>query len=126
MKHIMFIISIMIMLFSSVYASDTFVLSSVEEAKTLSQTTNKPLLLIFGSDSCGPCRSLKTDINTFLLPSIDGFIICYINIDNNPQIKTKYNISTIPDSRIFIEGSLKHTMIGYDKFSYEKWLNNVK
>jgi thioredoxin-related protein len=108
-----------------VSANDSFILHSLTEANRLSATTKKPVLLIFGSESCRYCNMLKKDILIYeLSPSIDKYIVCYIDTDKNPEFKNKYNVSVIPDSRILSHNKEIRKNKGYSKYKYIKWLNN--
>lgn len=113
------------LMFITASANDSFILSSLDEGIKLSKEVNRPLLVIFGSDNCQFCTALKNDIlNLKLSPDIDNYIICYIDIKEYPELKTKYNISMIPDSRIIINDEQKSSVKGYAKQNYLKWLNN--
>lgn len=112
---------------SIAYADNSFVLSSLDEAKILSQQTQQPVLLIFGSNDCRFCNALKEDIITNKLsPAINRYIVCYINIKDNQDLKNRYNISVVPDSLILIKQNEKFRTKGYLKDSYIKWLNNAR
>jgi len=115
-----------LLLFSTtIFANDSFILSSIEETQKLSKLTNKPALIIFGADYCKFCQILKQDILTNQLnPSVDKYIICYIDVKDNPDLKNKYKISSIPDSRILIDNEQVSKTTGYSKNTYIKWLNN--
>jgi|688.fasta_scaffold139653_3 thiol-disulfide isomerase/thioredoxin len=115
-----------LLLFSTtIIANDGFILSSMEETQKLSKLTNKPALVIFGADYCKFCQILKQDILTNQLsPSINEYIICYIDVKDNLNLKNKYKISSIPDSRIFIDNEQVSKTTGYSKDTYKKWLNN--
>ena len=43
-------------------ANDSFIVTSIKDAKTLSESTNKSILLIFGADYCKYCNQLKSDL----------------------------------------------------------------
>jgi thiol-disulfide isomerase/thioredoxin len=115
-----------LLLFSTIiFANDGFILSSIEETQKLSKLTNKPALIIFGADYCQFCQVLKQDILANQLnPSIDKYIICYVDTEDNPDLKNKYKISSIPDSRIFIDNKQVSKTTGYSKDTYIKWLND--
>jgi thioredoxin-related protein len=125
MVKIIYLLFILSTILTVASANDSFILTSVEEANQLSKETNRPALIIFGSDYCRFCESLKNDIlSSKLTPHTDKYIVCYIDIKKNLEIKNQYNISTIPDSRIFINEKQKKKIIGYSKENYIKWLSN--
>ena len=108
-------------------ANDKFILSSIEEANSLASKTKQPLLLIFGSESCTYCKLLKQDISSGKLDgSIDRYIVCYIDVNENNNLKDIYNISIIPDSRIIKDNKQVEKIIGYSRTSYEDKIKNVK
>jgi thioredoxin-like negative regulator of GroEL len=110
----------------NIFASN-FVLSSLEEAQNLSKSTKQPILAIFGSDSCSFCTKLINDIdNGQLTDYLDSYIICYIDLKTNANIKNKYKVNMIPDSRIIIDNKEVSKATGYNKNEYIKWLKNVK
>ena len=99
-----------------------FVLDSLTEAKELAQLTKQNVLVIFGSDDCAFCQKLKTDLSDKLMSSVDTYIVCYIDLKTQPDMKEEFKVSVIPDSRIFISDSFRSKYIGYNKETYEKWL----
>jgi thioredoxin-related protein len=108
-------------------ANDSFVLTSFKDAKFLSESTEKPILLIFGTNSCKFCTELKSAIFVEPLKSAtDKYIICYLDLDENPELKQEYDISIIPDSRIIKNNKQISGIKGYTASNYLKWLNNVK
>lgn len=115
-----FIISLLLFICSISYGE--FVLDSLTEAKELSKLTNQNVLAIFGSDDCEFCQKLKTDLSDKLTSSIDSYIICYIDLKDNPNMKQEFKIRTIPDSRIFDRDTQKNQYIGYNKEGYIEWL----
>lgn len=106
------------------YANETFIMRDIGDAQRISNSLNKPMLLIFGTDDCRFCNLLKDDILSFnLSPAIDKYIICYIDVNNNEDLKKKYDISVIPDSRIIFQDKTKSRIKGYSKNKYNEWLN---
>lgn len=126
-KTLLQIFLLIVLSFSVCLSNDSFIISSLAEAEKLSQSTGQPLLLIFGADYCVYCNKLKTDIlKKEVGPSIDSFIVCYIDLENNPAYRKKYNLSTIPDSRIIVNGKQVSRMQGYSRSDFSKWIENVK
>lgn len=109
----------------SLIAKEGFILNSIDEAKILSRTTERPILLIFGAEYCSYCVSLKQNIlNLNLSPEIDQYIICYIDIKIHTDLKKQYSVSTIPDSRIIINNQETKSVIGYNQKKYRNWLKD--
>ena len=115
-----FIISLLLFVCSISYGE--FVLDSLTEAKELAQLTKQNVLVIFGSDDCAFCQKLKTDLSDKLMSSVDTYIVCYIDLKTQPDMKEEFKVSVIPDSIIFISDSFRSKYIGYNKETYEKWL----
>jgi thioredoxin-related protein len=125
MTKIIFAILLFFTINSSLIAKEDFILNSIEEAKTLSKITEKPILLIFGAGYCSYCGSLKTNIlNLDLSPEIDEYIVCYIDIEIYVDLKKQHSVSVIPDSRIIINNQQKRSLIGYNQKKYRNWLKN--
>jgi len=125
MIRIIFAVLLSFIINSSLIATEDFILNSIEEAKTLSKITEKPILLIFGAEYCSYCGSLKTNIlNLDLSPEINQYIVCYIDIKICVDLKKQYNVSAIPDSRIIINNQQKRSLIGYNQKKYRNWLKN--
>ena len=126
MKTIIRVIILLALIFSGSVSGDTFVLSSLTEAQFLAKETNKPMLLIFGADSCGFCILLKEDLNSILKKDVDNFIVCYLDLKSNQELKKQYDINLIPDSRIILDGEVNSVFKGYKPKDYKKWLQNAK
>ena len=120
------ILSTILSLISCVALADGFILDSLTEAKKLSESTGKPILLIFGTESCPHCEFLKNDLLDNKIPSADKFIICYLGLDKNKDLKKEYSVSMIPDSRVVKKNKETSSIKGYDRTKYEKWLKDVK
>lgn len=127
MLKIFYSIILILSSLTPLYANDGFILENLEEAKKISQITNKPVLVIFGADYCKFCDQLKKDILDFQLsPAIDKYIVCYLDVGKDKNLKKTYNIGIIPDSRIIMKDKEKSSNKGYTKNIYINWINSVK
>ena len=60
---------------------------------------------------CGPCRMLSPILDN-LSEDVKDYNFYKIDIDNAPEVASKYNIMSIPTILIFNDGKLGNTVIG--------------
>lgn len=71
-----------------------------------------PVLVDFYADWCGPCKMMSPILEE-LSQEFDGKIkIVKINVDNNPELSSKYGVMSIPNMIIFENGRQKENIVG--------------
>ena len=103
---------------------NTPVLISLDEALMLSKATGQKVLMITGAEWCGYCVKLKGDIQSEPLASLlDPYIVVYLDLDFNPEIKVKYDVRSYPTSFMLDNsGRVISTQVGYSPANYRLWL----
>ena len=75
-------------------------------------TSEKPTVVDFWAEWCGPCKTLAPVLDE-IANEYDGRItIAKVNVDENLQIPPKYGIRGIPTMLLFKDGSVHATKVG--------------
>jgi len=74
--------------------------------------SNKPTLVDFWAEWCGPCKQIGPTLEEISEEMSNEVIIAKHNIDNEPNTPTKYGIRGIPTMLLFKDGELKATKVG--------------
>ena len=73
---------------------------------------DKPTLVDFWAEWCGPCKQLEPILEEISNEMGDQVIFTKHNIDEEPNMPTKYGVRSIPTMLIFKGGELKATKVG--------------
>ena len=73
---------------------------------------DKPALVDFWAEWCGPCKQLAPILEEISNEMGDQVIFTKHNIDEQPNMPTKYGVRGIPTMLIFKNGELKGTKVG--------------
>ena len=76
------------------------------------QTTGRPVLVDCWAPWCPPCRMIAPLLDQLAAESNGSYRIAKVNVDENPQISSRFQISSIPTMLIFKDGKLIDRLIG--------------
>lgn len=73
---------------------------------------DKPVLVDFYADWCGPCKMMAPTIEQLAEELADVAVIGKLNVDENEAIAAQYGIMSIPTLLVFKGGKLVKKAIG--------------
>jgi thioredoxin 1 len=70
------------------------------------------IMVDFWAEWCGPCRAVSPILDSIAEEHSDKIKIVKLNVDDNPQMAMKYQITSIPAMKVFRGGQVVKTVIG--------------
>ena len=74
--------------------------------------SNKPVLLDFYADWCGPCRMVGPIVSEIANDRND-VKVGKINVDEQPELAAQFQVMSIPMLAVIKNGKLENQVVGY-------------
>lgn len=78
--------------------------------------SEKPVLVDFWAEWCGPCRMLGPTIEKLALDFKDKIKVVKVNTDEAQEVAGHYSISAIPAVYLFVKGTVVEKLVGVQPY----------
>lgn len=92
--------------------SKPFVVTDQSFDREVLQAKGQPVLVDCWAPWCGPCRIISPVLDQLAAESQGRYRIAKLNVDENPQIASRYHIASIPTLLIFKNGQAVDRLVG--------------
>ena len=76
------------------------------------QATDKPVLVDFWAEWCGPCRTLAPVLEELSEELGDDAVVGKVNVDEQSRLAAQFSIRSIPTVAVFVGGKPVEALVG--------------
>ena len=75
--------------------------------------SDKPVLLDFWANWCGPCKMLSPIVSQISEKYADTVKVVKVNVDEQPELAAAFQVASIPMLVVMKQGKVINTSVGY-------------
>ena len=72
----------------------------------------KPVLVDFWAEWCGPCRMIAPAVEQIADERADSLVVGRLNVDENHELAARFNVQGIPFLALFEHGQITRQAVG--------------
>ncbi len=80
--------------------------------RVISASMERPVLVDFWADWCGPCKALGPLLERVVTSYGGKVLLAKLNVDENRELSTQLGIRSIPTVKIFLNGAVADEFVG--------------
>lgn len=73
--------------------------------------SDKPVLLDFYADWCGPCKMIAPVLDE-IAEEREDIKVCKVNVDKEPELASQYQVASIPTLLVIKDGQIVNQSLG--------------
>ncbi|MDO5749590.1 MAG: thioredoxin [Rothia sp. (in: high G+C Gram-positive bacteria)] len=75
-------------------------------------SSDKPVIVDFWAEWCGPCRSMAPTLDEIAAENADTLKVVKVNVDTDGDIAAEYGVTSIPAIYLFKDGAVVKESVG--------------